>query len=438
MTDRHTDTLSMASSPAADEFAAAVLLFATHRPNAVAALDRAIAKEPHFIAAYALKGFAALTMARTELNAAARRAGKDAHNAAIQVNATLSETALLTALDVALEGHFLEAADRLECRLRQEPENFLLLKLAHALRFMAGDRAGMLAATTNVLPFWDRSDPQSGYVFGCHAFGLEEDGNYTEAARFAELALSLVPDDAWGLHALCHVYEMQGRTSEGISRLEQASSIWKQCNNFRFHMAWHLALHYLEAGDVGRVLDLYDQEIYPDPSDDYRDISNATSLLWRLRLAGVDVGLRWCALKTIALRRAADTTLTFASLHHLFSLVATGEIDAATKALDEWQTHAKAGGHDQAVVARRVGVVLGRVIAGVSVPVSAYRDIADDLSLLGGSRAQRDVFMQTLVCMADKAGDRKMMQDLLAIRRSQRAIDRFDGMITNAAIIRTQ
>jgi tetratricopeptide (TPR) repeat protein len=432
MTD-HMPAWGTQSSPAAEEFGAAVHIFATHRPNAVRALDRAIVMDPYFIAAHALKGFAALTMARPELNATARCAGEDAHNAALLVRATPSETALIEALDVALDGYFLEAAERIECRLRQEPENFLLLKLAHALRFLAGDRAGMLAATTNVLPFWNQSNRQSGYVFGCHAFGLEEDGNYSDAAKFGELALSLAPDDAWGLHALCHVYEMQGRTTEGIRQLERARPLWKQCNNFQFHMAWHLALHYLEAGDIVHVLDLYDREIYPNPSDDYRDISNATSLLWRLRLAGVDVGSRWLELKTIALPRAADTTLIFAGLHHLFSLVAAGEINAATQALNRWGEFSQRGTNDQARVARRVGLVLGKIIAGFPVPTSTYRDIAEQLSVLGGSRAQRDVFLQTLISMASKAKDVKTVQELLSMRRSQRAIDRVDETTATAS-----
>jgi hypothetical protein len=147
----------------------------------------------------------------------------------------------------------------------------------------------------------------------------------------------------------------------------------------------------------------------------------------------VDVGSRWLELKTIALPRAADTTLIFAGLHHLFSLVAAGEINAATQALNRWGEFSQRGTNDQARVARRVGLVLGKIIAGFPVPTSTYRDIAEQLSVLGGSRAQRDVFLQTLISMASKAKDVKTVQELLSMRRSQRAIDRVDETTATAS-----
>jgi hypothetical protein len=41
------------------------------------------------------------------------------------------------------------------------------------------------------------------------------------------------------------------------------------------------------------VLDLYDLHIRADETDDYLDMANAISLLWRLDEGGVEVGERW-------------------------------------------------------------------------------------------------------------------------------------------------
>jgi hypothetical protein len=49
----------------------------------------------------------------------------------------------------------------------------------------------------------------------------------------------------------------------------------------------------LDLGRYDAVLDLYDTEIRAERTDDYRDISNATSLLMRLELDGIEVGDRW-------------------------------------------------------------------------------------------------------------------------------------------------
>ena len=71
-----------------------------------------------------------------------------------------------------------------------------------------------------------------------------------------------------------------------------------------------------------QVLKIYDEEVRPQQTDDFRDMANAISLLWRLNQTGVDVGSRWADMAEIALRRRHDTTLVFASLHTLAALVA--------------------------------------------------------------------------------------------------------------------
>ena len=49
---------------------------------------------------------------------------------------------------------------------------------------------------------------------------------------------------------------------------------------------------HLDLGNYDKVLELYDEDIRKDKTDDYRDISNATSVLLRLEFDGVDVGTR--------------------------------------------------------------------------------------------------------------------------------------------------
>jgi len=150
------------------------------------------------------------------------------------------------------------AAIVLDQILQRNPRAFLPAKIAHALRFMLGDAPGMLAASARVLRRWPGRAPGYGSLLGCHALALEETGDLDAAERTGRLAVELEPDDAWGLHAVSHVHEMQGRTREGIAWLEASRPVWTGCNNFSFHMAWHLALFHIEAGDHDRVLAIYD------------------------------------------------------------------------------------------------------------------------------------------------------------------------------------
>lgn len=430
MRDRFNGCHTATDSGALAAYERAVSSLAGHRPDVATALDEATTQAPDFIAAHALRGFGYLTMGRAELVPEAE-SSLAAVRLACELNhdVTPMEAALASALAVAVEGRFLDAADRLECHLVAEPRDFLSLKLAHALRFMAGDAQGMLVATSSVVAKWDRHEDGAGYVFGCHAFGLEEAGRYTEAERFAEEALALAPDDAWGLHALSHIDEMNGRLSEGIARLEAGRTVWTRCNNFKHHMAWHLAFLHLEAGDVGRALELYDAEIRPLPTDDYRDVANAASMLWRLRLSGIAVGDRWSELAELAHRRAADTTLMFASLHHMLSLAASGDHFGLARVLEAWEHHAATGVGDQAWVASEVGLNMARAIAGQTQGLEFAR-LAHRLPRLGGSFAQRDVFLQILVAAAEKDGDRRSVDAILRLRHDVRGHDRFAKRIS--------
>ena len=58
-----------------------------------------------------------------------------------------------------------------------------------------------------------------GYVLGMQAFGLEENFAFEQAEAIGRRAVELQPHDAWAVHAVGHVCEMQGRPADGIAWL---------------------------------------------------------------------------------------------------------------------------------------------------------------------------------------------------------------------------
>lgn len=439
MTPDRYGLLTSSPSPAAvAAFEEATHGLAAHRPSTGVALGRALAEDPDHAAAHALKGFANLILARRELVPVAVAALADARAALTRRHGgTGDERVLIDALADAVAGGFVTAAGRLDECFSDRPGVFLPFKLSHALRFMAGDAAGMLAASDRALRTWQPERPAAGYVLGCHAFALEEHGHYDAAETFGRRAVALAPDDAWGLHAVSHVHEMRGDTAAGIEWLEAGRSNWSGCNNFAFHVAWHLALFHLERGDADRVLAVYDAEVRPTATDDVRDVANAVSLLWRLAHAGVDVGTRWDDMREIACRRRDDTTLVFASLHVLTALVALGDRPAAEEALRALESKAT-GICEQAAVAREVGVPVARAI--LDEPASRGLDrLALQLARLGGSNAQRDLFVLTLADRAHRRGDALATMRIRAARRRLKADDRLIAVLDAgpAALSRT-
>jgi len=429
--DRYSGSHSTENEEAVRAFETAVWNVLSHRPDSGQALATALTCDADMAAAHALRGFGAVMLARRETVAAATQDLGRARAALDRRRSTESERVLVAALEQATAGRLRAAAAILECHAADTPQDLLAFKLAHALHFMSGDPAGMLAGARRALPHWTVGMPGYGFLLGCHAFALEEADDLEAAERLGRRAIAEEPADAWGLHAVGHVMEMQGRTDEGVELLTRRRADWSRCNNFAFHMAWHLALFHLAQGRADRALALYDTDVRPVPTDDFRDIANAVSLLWRLRQEGVTLGDRWEELAAIARRRADDTTLVFASLHHLLTLAAVGDLANAQRIVDGIAACAGSGGSDQADVARHAGLDLARAIfASVASggPRTDIARLAGGLTSLGGSRAQRDVFLRTLALIAAQSGERGRLERVLSARMRMQREDRFSAI----------
>ncbi|WP_372426909.1 tetratricopeptide repeat protein [Salinarimonas chemoclinalis] len=407
-------------------FADATRAVAAHRPGAAPALEAALAADADLVAGRALEGFACLVLARAELVAPARAALGAARAAlARKGGGSPDEAALVEALAIALDGRFRDAAARLEAAGAARDGLLLPLKLAQSLRFMAGDLPGMLAGATVALARWDAAAPGFGFALGCRAFALEEAGLLAQAEAVGRRAVAAEPADAWGLHAVAHVMETDGRVREGVAWIEAARPAWGGCNNFAFHIAWHLALLHLERGAHDAVLALYDREVRPCPSEDFRDMANAVSLLWRLRQEGVAVGDRWEELRGVARARRRDATLVFAALHTLLALLGAGDRAGARECLAALEDRAE-GADEQARVLRHVGLELARALASdAPLPAARLVRIARRLPAIGGSHAQRDVFLRSLALRAAGTADRDGLDAVLETRHRLRRPDRF-------------
>jgi hypothetical protein len=382
-----------------------------------------LADHPAFALGQAVRGLSCLLLARAEMVPVAR----DAHAAALAGDpATPREVGFVHALGDWLDGRPTHAAARLQIVLDLHPRDALAMKMLQAIHFVMGRPQAMRASVEGVLPVWD-DHPARGYLLGCHAFTLEESGDYAAAERIGRAGVALAADDAWGLHAVAHVYEMTGRARDGIGWLAGREAAWAHCNNFRYHVWWHRALMHLDLGQHDVVLDLYDTEIRADRTDDYRDIANAASLLARLAIDGADVGARWDELADLAERRTGDGCLAFADLHYLLALCG-GQRDRAAQDLIRGMRGAAAGTPDHAE-AQRVRAHAGHPVA-LGLHAFARGDYAGawgslrgrlaDLQEIGGSHAQRDVFERIAVEAALRSGAVTAAERLLRDRAARR------------------
>ncbi|MEL6735927.1 MAG: tetratricopeptide repeat protein, partial [Pseudomonadota bacterium] len=254
----------------------------------------------------------------------------------------------------------------------------------------------------------------------------EETGDYDRAEAVGRQAVRHQPDDAWGLHAVAHVYDMTHQTDAGINWLSSQTNAWQHCNNFRYHVWWHLALLHLDKGAYSEVFALYDSHIRADKTDDYRDISNAASLLSRLELEGQSVGTRWEELADIAERRTGDGCLAFADLHYILALIGGNRRQAMKSLLTRMKMDAKTQANEMAMIMAAPGLTAAQGLEcfGEGDYAGAFRNLRkghDQMQTIGGSHAQRDVFERLTVESAIRAGCFEEAENLLNARTRQRA-----------------
>ncbi|MEL6290125.1 MAG: tetratricopeptide repeat protein [Pseudomonadota bacterium] len=400
--------------------------FLSHDAKAGDDLASTLKDDPQFALAQACRGIFSLLLGRRELTQTAQEAYDAARLSLRHADHDARSQAYTDALGHYLDGHLFQAADVLDHWLTKSPHDLVAVKLSHAIRFMMGDLSGMRRSLEMVRPAYGNATRLDGYFNGCYAFALEETGAYTEAEKAGRRALELAPDDAWGLHAVAHVFDMTTRAGDGVRWLERRTDAWRHCNNFRYHVWWHLALFYLDAGDYAEVLRLYDEEIRQDRTDDYRDISNGASLLSRLEIEGVDIGDRWEELATLSEARVEDGCAVFADLHYMLSLIGGDRIDAAGQLLSRMRADACRSMTDMDRVADHPGLnaAAGLMAFGEGHYTNAHANLSAAhraLQNIGGSHAQRDVFERITVEAALRAGALDDARLLLETRDARRA-----------------
>ncbi|MEP0962404.1 MAG: tetratricopeptide repeat protein [Roseobacter sp.] len=399
--------------------------FLSHGTATPTHLGALLQSDPYFAMGHAARGLFSLMMGRIELVRTAHEAARDAHQALQQNNSTPRERAWVDALDHWLDGRPSDAVAEMERVLDAYPSDTLSAKVSHAIRFILGDATGMRQSIERVLSAHDQDHACRGYALGCHAFTLEETGEYSLAEATGRQGLELASDDAWGLHAVAHVYDMTARPDLGIRLIEDNNGAWNHCNNFRYHVWWHKALLHLDRAEFDVALGLYDAQIRADKTDDYRDISNATSLLTRLELEGIDVGPRWGELADIAERRTDDGCVVFADLHYMLALTGANRPDAqktmsARFAKEATQTGDMPKRYDHPGAAAMTGLnafAEGRYDAAFSALLHAR----PSMQSIGGSHAQRDVFERITIDAGLRAGRYDQTEAVLQDRLKRRA-----------------
>lgn len=382
----------------------------------VASVDAALAEAPDLVMGHVLKGYLfALSTDREAVEVV-----KTCHAAAASLPSTGRERGHVAALGHLAAGRWHQAGRVLEDVTIEEPRDALALLAGHQIDFFTGNSRMLRDRIARAVPAW--SPGMAGYhaTLSMHAFGLEEMGDYARAERLGREAIAMQPRDGWAQHAVAHVMEMQSRQRDGIAWMRANADAWAGDSFFQVHNWWHLALFHFELGETGEALKLFDEQIYGTPSTLALNMLDASALLWRLHLQGVDVGERWAVLAANWAPKAKDGNYAFNDAHAMMAFVGAG-LEEPARMLLEAQNQAMTGDDDNAAFTREVGQPVTRAIktfgdGDYATVVALLRPIRGIAARFGGSHAQRDVIDLTLIEAAFRAGNGALAAALSAER----------------------
>jgi len=404
LADRYGNHVSTASRAALEKYDEALELIRLYWGDPIAALDAALDEDPDFTMAWAARADVLVQQCdRSYSDEIARslRAGWAS-------GGNERERAHLAAAQNWAEGR-IDAGTLQFARIAQEhPRDIVALQAAHVGCFFVGRASELRDWPLQALRAFERGDDGYHAVLGMAAFGLEECGDYARAEALGLDAVELEGRDGWAVHAVAHVHEMRGDTERGMAWLRDNERALSPDNGFSYHNWWHLALLHLDRNDHRSALGLYDTRIRPVAGAPVLlEWIDASALLWRLHLDGIDTGDRFALLADCWQRTEDDDLYAFNDLHALMAFVGAGRISDANRTVAALRRAAASEG-ENGYMARAIGLPLAE--AFLAFANGEYRAAADGILAVrgiaqrfGGSHAQRDILSLTALHAAKRA-----------------------------------
>jgi tetratricopeptide (TPR) repeat protein len=438
------DTAGYQLTGATDEglahFETALHQFRCYVGDPLASVDAALSAAPQMVMAHVLKAY--LNLLGTE--PAALPVSRACYKEAAGLAATERERGHLEAVRLLTEGRWRAASRALEDVSIAYPRDALALQAGHQIDFFRGDSRMLRDRIARALPAWHESIAGYHAVLGMHAFGLEETGDYAQAEQQGRRAVELERRDTWAWHAVAHVYEMRNQPREGLAWMSADTDAWSRDSFFAVHNFWHLAVYHLELGATEEALRLFDEAVFSKRSNIVLEMIDASALLWRLALRGVDVGERFDRVAQNWAPIAGAGNYAFNDMHAMMCFVGAGRLREQQEVIDA-QRKAMEGDGDNADYTREVGHS-----ATLAVQAFGHRRYAECVELLrpvrhiahrfGGSHAQRDLLDQTLIEASRRAGFDALTTALVNERVSLRPrtplatlLDKGDARFSRAA-----
>jgi hypothetical protein len=420
LTDRYGLPLSTTSDRARDAYVDGVDRLLAAQPGAEQRFSDALA---------AHRGFACAAIARARTLALHGRAAEARDGAAdarrLAAGTSRREQQHVDALALGIEGRLPEALAATRAHLGEFPRDAMALAPVTGVFGLVGF-SGALDRDDQLLAILDSVAPHYGddwWFLGLHAFASIEAGHVQAGRRRVERALALNPRSANAAHVFAHACYETGTDDDGARFLDGFLASYAHEGTLNCHLWWHVALFALARGDVDAAWSAYATHVAPGKSwgPPMNTLTDSSSILWRLELAGVPRrGDAWQAVHDYARRTFPRAGIPFADAHAALACAAAGDGAALAELAGALRDTEGAGRHAAApTVAALADAFAAFARNDFEATIARLAPVVDEHVRIGGSRAQRDLVEHTLLAAYLKTG-RKAEADAVISRRPAR------------------
>lgn len=414
MRDAYGLEITTASADARDRYDAAVHALIGWDGEALARFTEAVTADPSLALAHA--GLGVCHFLDEQFGEA--RAAIEAARAAVGPQSE-RERSHVEGMALLVGGKPVDAERVMREHLARWPRDIMVTQRLYFILFWQGRFPDMLALTTDLVS----KVGDDGFLGGLHAFGLEEADRFDEAAALARRALDANPRDGWAVHAYAHILYEMADFPRGVNELPIAIHPCTHLGYFRRHLLWHLALLHLSEGRVARARAMSRAIFEREPSAISGNLHDSISLLWRLELLGDSPGReRWAPFAAIAAGRLDRQGLLFHAVHLAMALAAGGDWPTAERQVEMLRARVPKDrtGLMGDVVIPLVEGVHAFAAGDYARAVARIEPLRPRIIGIGGSRAQRDIWFDTLLEASYRAGDAERAERLLTERVARR------------------
>lgn len=263
------------------------------------------------------------------------------------------------------------------------------------------------------------------WFLASYGWALVEAERSEDGIPMLDRALTLRPDNANAAHGRAHGYYEQGAAREGEDFIEAWLPGYDPGAILHAHLAWHQALFALQRGDGDRARAIYQDSIRPTVSQTLPMFTmiDCASFLLRGSIAGCDFDVeQWEEVLRLVEERFSKPGIPFVNTHLAMTYACVEDHDAIEDLEQGVATLLNEGKQPS-------GSVVADLCSGIAAFGSGrYRDAAQvfhrampELARLGGSNAQRDVYIDLAVSANLRAGNLEAAREVAKQRWTRRA-----------------